>query len=304
MKKIWSIALVIILCCALTACGEKNSADGGGQEGNVSSSGNATAHEDYFEWDVHDDTWILGYTEKGLKQTEIVIPAKCTVVQGLDGNETVKHISFESDDTEINSTTFAHCTSLETVKLPKNLTIIESYVFYDCPALKEITIPDSVTEINSSAFNDCESLTTVTLGQGVTAIKLSAFKNCTSLTSISIPDSVVTIGNSVFKGCSSLSEVNFGSGIEVIEDSAFEECDSLKSVKLQEGVTELGNYAFAFCDALEEIYIPASVESVGSSSITVTHTIDVYVVEGSYMDQRLEDPMAWVGFEFYAKKYQ
>ena len=203
MKKL-GLALIAILCCVLTACeGSASSSDSGSNEQDgYASSGNVVANRDYFEWSPTDETMIIGYTDEGLKQTELVIPEECTSVQGLSDNTTVQHISFENDDTIIQTDTFGDCTSLESIELPGNLQVIDQSVFYGCTSLKEITIPDSVVEIESNAFNGCESLSSVTLGSALSTIGRKAFHGCNSLESIVIPDSVVTIEKSAFENCS------------------------------------------------------------------------------------------------------
>ena len=113
MKRILTLVLALILCCTLTACGDKtpsNNNSTGNDE--YVPSGNAVANKDYFERSPTDNTMIVGYADEGLKQTELVIPKECTSVQGLSENTTVKHISFENDDTVIQSDTFRNCTSL------------------------------------------------------------------------------------------------------------------------------------------------------------------------------------------------
>ncbi|MDR1786869.1 MAG: leucine-rich repeat protein [Treponema sp.] len=52
--------------------------------------------------------------------------------------------------------------------LPKTLTNIGSYTFYQCAALTEVTIPGSVTSIDSYAFDGCTALTKVTFAAGST----------------------------------------------------------------------------------------------------------------------------------------
>lgn len=307
MKKLWSLAFATILCFTLAACADNKPSDANSNQnksvpsGNAATSGNAAVRKDYFEWSPTDDTVIVGYTEEGRKQEELVIPEKCTSVQGLKDNNAVKRVTFENADTKISSMAFSNCTNLQSVDLPGNLKEIEHYTFYQCQSLKSISIPEGVASIGHDAFSGCSSLESVSFGNQIQSIDRSAFYSCTSLKSVSLPDSVTAIGKSSFEGCSSLTDLSFGAKVQTIEESAFQACIGLKSVKLPEGVTKLGLWAFAYCDALEEIYMPSSLESVEVSSIAQTHKIKVYVVEGSYMDQRLDSLMS---VKFYDKQYQ
>ena len=291
----------MVLCILLVACGDKdeNRDNTGGND--YTPSEKVVASDDYFEWSQIDNTQIVGYTEKGLKQEELVIPDKCTSVQGLKNNTTVKYIKFENSDTEILSTAFKGCISLQKAELPSNLSEIENDVFNGCSSLKEITIPNTVAKIGSNAFADCSSLTTVVLGNALESIGRNAFSDCSVLEEITIPNSVSEIKDSAFENCIGLTTINFGTGLKTIGESAFQKCDTLKTVTLPEGVTSLEIYAFAHCEALESIYLPASIEMAEISSIVQTHRIKVYVVEGSYMDGRIAELM---GVEFYDKQYQ
>ena len=95
MKKFVAILLALMFCVSLVACGDKEDNQGDSTGDNYTPSGEVVANDDYFEWSQNDDTQIVGYTEKGLKQEELIIPEKCTSVQGLENNPTVKHIKFE-----------------------------------------------------------------------------------------------------------------------------------------------------------------------------------------------------------------
>lgn len=301
MKKIVNVLLIILVCSILTACGGGTIQDKDKVNKENKAEKVTKSNEDYFEWSPMSDTQIVGYTEEGLKQKKIVIPEKCTSVQGLDENEKVESIIFENPDTEILGATFAKCTSLKTIQLPDNLEVIETYAFNGCSALETISIPDSVTEIKDDAFLQCTALKAVSFGKNLQIIGRKAFYECTDLESVKMSDSVTTIEKSAFERCAGLKEVVFGTALQSIGTSAFKECNELKSVKLPEGVTTLDDWTFAYCDALEDIYIPSSVTSIEISSIAQTHEINVYMEQGSYIDQQLENLM---GIEFYNRIYQ
>ena len=108
MKKILCIVFLVLLCFAVSACGSpdvESNQQGTENAPTASSEGN----RDYFIWSVVDSTWIEGYTEEGLKQTELVIPAECTKVGGLGDNTTVTSIRFANPDTKIGSGAFNGC---------------------------------------------------------------------------------------------------------------------------------------------------------------------------------------------------
>ena len=299
MKKLLIFLLILVISLSFVACGN-NEKKTNGDNNDVNPSGNVAVSKDYFTWAATNENQITGYTELGLKQTNIVIPDNCESVQGLKDNTTVKTIVFKNDDTTIKPNTFNGCTSLESITLPKNLKEIEYDVFNGCTNLKSIEIPSSVTKIGSDAFEACTSLETVKLGAAVTEIGSGAFTKCTSLKSIEIPNSVTVIGKSAFEECTGMTTVAFGSGLLTVEESAFQSCDSLTKVELPEGLKTLEKDAFSFCDSLKSIFIPASVDSAALSCIAQTHDITVYVEQGSYMDGRISELM---GEKFYNKQY-
>ena len=99
---------------------------------------------------------------------------------------------------------FQGCSSLKSVKLPKELKAIQANMFEGCSALKTIELPSGITKIGSEAFKDCSSLSKIKLPEKVTEIGSNAFKDCTQLVSIYVPTSVQTIGATAFTGCSLL----------------------------------------------------------------------------------------------------
>ncbi len=264
MKKFTALMLAAACCMSLAAC-KSNTEPADESESAGSPTENVAANAEYFEWSPIYETQIIGYSEKGMKQETLVIPADCTQVQSLDNNTTVKHIRFENPDTKIFSYAFNSCTSLESVELPDNLEGIENNVFYGCTSLKNISIPSHVTRIGKSSF-----------------------EKCSSLTSIKLPN-VISVDDSAFEDCTSLEEVIVSDGVSIIGESAFMNCSSLRKVVLPESVETIGNYAFAYCGAVEEIHLPRSVESIAGFSIAQDHAFKLYVKEGSYADKCFGD---------------
>ena len=151
--------------------------------------------------------------------------------------------------------------NIESVILPKGLTIIGDYAFSGCSSLTSITIPDSVTSIEWGAFSGCSSLTSITIPDSVTKIGGYAFDCCSSLTSITIPDSVTEIGDEAFAGCSSLPVID---NIRYADTYLVEVVDkSQASYTIKEGTRIIGSYASYGCSSLKSITIPDGVTSIG-----------------------------------------
>ena len=96
--------------------------------------------------------------------------------------------------------------SIKSIRLPSNLTVIPASSFRQCFNLTEVIIPDTVTSIGANAFSDCSHLTNVKLPSGLISIGNSAFYNAGSsealpntINEIVIPDTVTSIGSSAFQ---------------------------------------------------------------------------------------------------------
>lgn len=300
-KKLLSLMAVIMMCFVLTACGGTgDTGENGNDQGVPNGTGLETA-DGYFLWE---GDVIVGYTEEGLEQTELIIPANCTKVSGLSGNTVVKKITFENPDTIIGSVAFLDCTALEEIILPENLTKLERKTFEGCISLKEIVIPSGVTEIESNVFNGCTSLESVELPDSLTKLGGSAFEACVALESVVFPSMLIEIDHDAFSGCTNLKTVTFSEGLLIIGDQAFSNCDSLTSVVIPEGVTTIGEGAFEYCASLSEIYLPSTITEIDSYSLMPEEQITVYVKAGSYMDGEGWDMLLGGSMEtMYVKEY-
>lgn len=103
---------------------------------------------------------------------------------------------------------FAACKKLGSVILADSISHIGESAFYNCP-LNSITLPKNLTIIPAECFADCHGLQAVELQNNVTTIGNGAFKGCYNLTEILIPSSVTTIAANVFQENYRLSDVYF-----------------------------------------------------------------------------------------------
>ena len=75
----------------------------------------------------------------------------------------------------IRHSAFDYCRNLQKVTLPKELEILEAYVFNNCRALEEIVIPEGISTIEYGTFNFCLNLKKVTLPKSLKVIQEGAF---------------------------------------------------------------------------------------------------------------------------------
>ena len=187
------------------------------------------------------DTDLTGLTEEGRKQEDLVIPAGVKIF-GSISNGRVKNLTFESDDDIDYGYLCAGSYTLETLKLPANLTKLGH--LSNCPHLNEIVIPEGVRAIPVSCFEYDTALERVIIKGNVTEIPNSAFIACESLEEINLPDSVTSIGTLAFAYCQALREITLPKGLKTMGERIFED-SGIKVVTVPEEM-ELTDWENAF----------------------------------------------------------
>ena len=168
--------------------------------------------------------------------------------------------------------------------IPSTVTTIDYHAFWYCSSLKTVTISNNVTLIKEGAFGNCESLSDIyyhgTLNNWlnikntniygsslINVPKIHLFLNGSNEepTEIVVPDGTISIGYQAFCGCSSLTSITIPDSVTTIESQAFSNCSSLSSIVIPNGVTSIGGYAFYNCASLTSITIPDSVTQIKST---------------------------------------
>ena len=204
--------------------------------------------------------------------------------------------------TKITEKAFYKCKSLTSVTIPRTVTTIGNYAFFDS-GITSITIPEGVTNIEYCTFQECANLVSVSIPDGVTSIGNNCFYSCINLTSITLPNSVTSIGEFAFDYCEALAAVHVSdisswckisftnttsnplyyahhlyvgeeeikelvipSNVTTIGNYAFTNFSSLTSVMIHNNVTSIGYGAFWGCSSLTSVTIPNGVTSIGEST--------------------------------------
>lgn len=106
--------------------------------------------------------------------------------------KTLKHVEMgKNKNSGRHYSTFLGCSSLAFVKLPSDITRIETNMFKNCSSLTSIQLPDSVEDIGYNAFYG-SGLTSIALPKRLLRIGKCAFQN-TQITNLTLPDRLISV---------------------------------------------------------------------------------------------------------------
>ena len=169
----------------------------------------------------------------------LVVGGTTTTIQGttFQGCTALQTVTFEEGNqmTGIGSSAFASCTSLTSIDIPANVTVIEQSVFNNCHNLKNVTMGDNVTSIGITSFYNT-GLTSFTFPSALTTISQSAFENSKLAGDIVLPNALTAIGTQAFAG-TKLSGVTIPASVTSIGSGAFAPIATLANIVLDEGNT-------------------------------------------------------------------
>ncbi|MDL2318272.1 leucine-rich repeat protein [Eubacteriales bacterium OttesenSCG-928-A19] len=144
---------------------------------------------------------------------EIVVAPENPVYASRDG------MLFRTEDSRLLCYPAARGTSCD---IPPGTLAIDSEAFFGNSALESVTIPRGVTVIETGTFSyHCSALERVSLPITLERIERDAFSECISLTRLAFPAGMKTIGPAAFLGCEALREIVFPDGMEDIDITAF-----------------------------------------------------------------------------------
>ena len=216
---------------------------------------------------------------------DITIPDSVVSIgdNAFSGCKSLSNIKIPSSVVNVGDNAFLYCSSLSKITVDDQNKVYSSdqgilinkatAQLICCPAQNTLTsfsIPKGITGISDYAFYNCTGLVSVTIPESVNSIGEYAFRGCTGLESVTIPGSVVNIGNNSFYDCDGITEVTFENGITSIGSNAFGYCSKLESVNFPETLISIEDRAFECCGKLHDISFPDSVIKIGRSSFSST----------------------------------
>lgn len=206
---------------------------------NVSGGENVEYIGDYaFNWSTVENV-SLG---KNLKTIGEFAFSNCTKLLKFDcpeALETIGHYAFQSCSAllqvtfnegvkSIGNNAFSH-SEITSAVLPKSVTEIDSYAFYNCKSLEQVTLPESIETINYQVFYGCSKLQSITIPSSVKTIGDYAFAY-SGLLELKGGECVKTIGVYAFMDCNALTSVDLGVNLKTIENDAFKNCGAIKTI--------------------------------------------------------------------------
>lgn len=202
------------------------------------------------EWLARDNKWIMsawtnytsdgGYLNIGGEDiVDLVIPEGVTELKpyAFANAVQIKTVTFPSTLTKIEDRAFYDCKKLEAANLPDNITELGDECFA-YSGIETLTLPKGLTVIPKEAFSFCENLESLNLPEGLLGIGVEAFFSCEALQTLVLPNSVTAIAPGAFAG-SGLKEVTLPKSLNYIEISAFGSCLFLTTVNIPAGMGDV-----------------------------------------------------------------
>ena len=168
-------------------------------------------------------------------------------------NSALKSVEIKAEKIKLGQYAFTNCSSLQSISI--NAAVIPTGAFNECTSLKTVTLGKDVSVIEEYAFRNA-GIERFTLAEGNTAFKaVDGGKYLTNaqgteialvaptLTIFTLNNSdIVSVGVGAFSGNVHLASVTIPS-VTRVGDYAFSECEKLREVNLGD-LTEIGAYAF------------------------------------------------------------
>lgn len=117
-------------------------------------------------------------------------------------------VTLSDEVTELPSTCFYRCVSLQEITWPRALTTIGRYCFSYCAKLN-VALPDGLQVIEPYAFSGMNNttFTALTVPASVTTIRANAFRSNAALASVTFLGTPTTVASSIFNDCAALTDI-------------------------------------------------------------------------------------------------
>lgn len=167
---------------------------------------------------------------------------------------------------EIDVSSFYDCINIEEIEIPKNVTILKSYVFSGCRNLKNIKLPEKLTSIEANAFVYCSSLESITIPKNVTNIEIGAFGGCIKLENIVLNTDKYLYQDGILMSNTEIPQLIFISDVKL---------KMIDRYNIPEGIENFSINISTYTN-IKTIYIPQSLKKIEISILPKSiETIDL-----------------------------
>jgi len=175
------------------------------------------------------------------------------------GNKVVS-VTYGNDVTQIGTSAFKDCTTLEKVWLGNSIDTIAAEAFLGCTKLTDLVIPASVTSIDETSFSGCNNLTTLIVNS----------QSCAEIVDF-IPDyfpkvKYLELGGDVKRV-----------GGSFCNDNGQYTMNGIETLVLREGVKSIGYKAFNN-HKLSSLTLPKSLTSIYEGAFASTNADNLHVI--------------------------
>ena len=202
------------------------------------------------------------------------------LVPWQDYKDYVSSIIIDDEITTLGRFCFYDFKNLETVKLPKNLKIINWQVFGNCNKLTSIEFPNGIEHIGTEAFRNT-GLKNITLPSSITSLELNVFGECKDLKFIEVEENNANYmsydGILFTKDKKEILQYPAGlegrvyeipDFVEKIGQNSFflAETSMLEKIIVKDNVKEISDYAFYWCPTLKKIVFYSDINKIGTGA--------------------------------------
>lgn len=205
--------------------------------------------------------------------------------------KSLTEVSFTEGVEAIRASQFYGCVSLQSVKFPDSLRVIDCHTLDGLPnvewqiidgykimdgwvfgytedAAEEISNVDDIRGIAAGALDGCQAIRRFVCSESskLKAINSQAFRYCTKLETVVLPEGLERIDDEAFIGCTKMTNVIVPGSVESIGDRAFKQCTMLTNAQIAHGVKSIGEEAFHSDWRIAEVDIPSTVTNVGANA--------------------------------------
>ena len=153
-------------------------------------------------------------------------------------------------------------TSLKSISFPSSLKYIGDHAFFRCYGLTGVEGLEYPVKLGEFAFSDARLQGGIQLNPNMEEIPPYAFSGNLNLTAVKLPDKLKVIGKDAFDECIHLGRIALPQGLEEIGRQAFLH-NNLTSVTIPASVKVLGDRAFADNFELREIRFEGTPDVLG-----------------------------------------